>query len=368
MIVKDIRFRNFRNYESQKIEFHEKLNIIYGNNAQGKTNILEGIYLFSLGKSNRASRDFEMIKFGEEFTEISMNFVSKKTESLGEIRIDTKKRKKILINEIPVKKNSDLVGRFNVVFFGPEYLSLIREGPKKRRKNIDIMISQLKTGYMSALSDYKKLIDQKNVILKDEKPDKLLLSVLNERIISLSEYIIKIRFEYIKKIEKSARLIQLDISEGKENLEMKYISCGLNIDGNIISNLKDVLKERFEEMFQREMKYREAIFGPHRDDIEFKINGKDLKLFGSQGQQKTAVLVQKIAEVELFYQEMGEYPVLLLDDIMSELDSTRQDYVLNKLQNMQIFITCTDREKFINTESGRFIKIDKGSVLECTSI
>ena len=167
MIVKDISFRNFRNYENEKIDFDEKINIIYGNNAQGKTNILEGIYLFSLGKSNRALHESEMIKFGESFAEISMNFISKKTETLGEIRIDNNKRKKILINEIPIKKNSERVGRFNVVYFGPEYLSLIREGPKKRRKNIDIMISQIKIGYMSSLSDYKKLIDQKNVILKD---------------------------------------------------------------------------------------------------------------------------------------------------------------------------------------------------------
>ena len=160
----------------------------------------------------------------------------------------------------------------------------------------------------------------------------------------------------------------MDISGGKENLEMNYISCGLNIDEKIIENLKDFLNERLEEMFKRELKYRESIFGPHRDDIDFKINGNDLKLFGSQGQQKTAVLVLKIAEVELFYNEMGEYPVLLLDDIMSELDSIRQDYVLSKLQKMQIFITCTDREKFVNAKNGRFIKIEKGSVLECTSI
>ncbi len=368
MIVKTIAFKNFRNYKSEKLDFHEKLNIIYGNNAQGKTNILEGIYLFSLGKSNRASRDVEMIRFDEEYAQIDMTFVSRETETEGQVSIDRKKRKKILINEIPVRKNSDLVGKFNVVFFGPEYLSLIREGPKKRRKNIDVMISQLKVGYMSALSDYKKLIDQKNVILKDEKPDKVLLSVINERILSLSEYIIKIRFEYIKKIEETAKKIQLEISEEKENLSMNYISCGLNIDEKIICDLPQLLKKKSEEAFEKEIKYKEASFGPHRDDIEFKINGKDLKLFGSQGQQKTAVLVQKIAEVELFKNEIGEYPVLLLDDIMSELDSIRQDYILNKLQNMQIFITCTDREKFVNMEYGKFIKIEKGSMAECTCI
>ncbi len=368
MIVKDIYFHNFRNYDNEKIEFHEKLNIIYGNNAQGKTNILEGIYLFSLGKSNRASKDFEMIRFGEEISEIKMKFVSRENDCYGEIFLDKKKRKKITLNEIPVRKNSDLVGRFNVVYFGPEYLSLIREGPKKRRKNIDVMISQLKLGYVSALSDYKRLIEQKNILLKEEKIDEIILSVLNEKMLELSEYIIKTRFYYIKKIEEIAKKIQLEISSGKENLEMNYISCGLNIDEKLIENIGEVLKEKSKETFRKEIKYRESIFGPHRDDIEFKINGADLKLFGSQGQQKTAVLVQKIAEVELFKEEIGEYPVLLLDDIMSELDSERQDYVLNKLKNMQIFITCTDSEKFKNMECGKMIKIGKGSVLECTYI
>lgn len=368
MVVKDIYFKNFRNYESEKFEFHDKLNIIYGNNAQGKTNILEGIYMFSLGKSNRASKDYEMIKFGEDFAEVSMSFISKGNNTYGEIKLEKAKKKKILINEITVSKNSELVGRFNVVFFGPEYLSLIREGPKKRRKNIDVMISQLRPGYVAALSDFKRLIEQKNNLLKEDRIDKVLLDVLNEKILDLSAYIIKIRYEYIKKIEKIAQNIQLDISEDKEKLEMKYISCNLNIDEKIVKDIKKILKEKSKDIFERELIYRESILGPHRDDIEFKINEKDLKRFGSQGQQKTAVLVQKIAEVELFYEEIGEYPVLLLDDIMSELDSIRQDYVINKLQNMQIFITCTDREKFINMESGKFFKIEKGSIKECTCI
>jgi len=368
MIVKEINLYNFRNYKNQKIKFNDKINIIYGNNAQGKTNILEGIYLFSLGKSNRAQKDVEMINFDEETAEVNINFLSKERDFSGKIKFDRKKRKKIFLNEIPIKRNSDLVGNLNVVFFGPEYLSLIREGPKNRRRNIDIMISQMKVKYMNLLSDYKKIIEQKNVILKEDFKDKILLSVLNERILELSEYIIKTRFEYIKKIEKIAQKIQLEISDGKENLKIDYISCGLNIDENKIEILKEILKKKSEEMFLKEEKYRECIFGPHRDDFEFKINGQNLKLFGSQGQQKTAVLVQKIAEVELFNEEKGEYPILLLDDIMSELDSLRQDLILNKLQNMQIFITCTDVEKFKIMETANFIKIEKGSMAECICI
>lgn len=368
MIVNDISFKNFRNYENEKIEFNRKVNVIYGNNAQGKTNILEGIYLFSLGKSNRASKDHEMIKFGESSAEINMNFISKENENYGEIIIDKVKRKKIVINDIPVKKNSELVGKLNVVFFGPEYLSLIREGPKKRRKNIDIMISQLKVGYLNAISEYRKITEQKSRLLKEDKVDELLLSVLNEKLFEFAAYIIKVRYEYIKKIEKISQKVQLDISGGKEELTLDYISCGEKIEQSSVYNIRDILREKSKDIFKREMKYRECILGPHRDDIEFRINGSDLKLFGSQGQQKTAILVQKIAEVELFRGEIGEYPILLLDDIMSELDNLRQDYVLNKLDNMQIFITCTDKERFNSLSRGNFIKIEKGSVLECTCI
>lgn len=368
MIVRNIRLRNFRNYEDEKIEFDEKINIIYGNNAQGKTNILEAIYLFSLGKSNRAATDVDMIKFGESDAEVDINFLSGKRENGGRLIIDLKKRKRIFINEIPVKKNSELVGSLNVVFFGPEYLSLIREGPKKRRRNLDILISQLRPSYLAAASDYKRLNDQKSRILKSEKIDSVLLSVIDEKILSLSEYLIKMRYEYIKKTEEEAKKIQLDISEGKEALSMDYISCGMKIGEEEIKGLSVLLKKKAVELRQRELKYRECIFGPHRDDIEFFINGKNLKLFGSQGQQKTAILVQKIAEVELFFKETGEYPVLLLDDIMSELDQKRQSFVLNKIKNMQIFITCTDAEGFKELEGGRLFKIEKGRLLKCTSI
>ncbi len=368
MIVKSIYLRNFRNYEEQKIEFDEKINIITGNNAQGKTNILEAIYLFSLGKSMKSSKDAEMIKFGEDEARVGIEFLSKGRPFEGNIVFDRSRRKKIFINDIPIRKNSELAGNLNVVFFGPEYLSLIREGPKKRRKNLDVLICQLKKGYLSALSEYKRLNDQKSSILKSERIDEVLLSVIEEKILELSVYISKVRFEYIQKIEKIAKEIQLEISGGKETLEMRYISNGIFINEENIKNLSDLSEKKMLELKNREQKYKECIFGPHRDDKEFFINGKDLKLFGSQGQQKTAILVQKIAEEELFFEETGEYPILLLDDIMSELDLGRQDFVLNKINKGQIFVTSTDSEKFKTLKNGRFLKIEKGSLVECTSI
>ncbi len=368
MIVKSLKIKNFRNYSSEKIEFHEKLNIIHGSNAQGKTNILEAIYMFSLGKSNRAAKDNDLIRFGDTAAEINMDFASKGRECQGQILIESGKRKKVLINDIPIRKNSELVGNLNVVFFGPEYLSLIREGPKMRRKNLDVLICQLKPAYLTAVSEYKKINEQKSRLLKNERIDSVLLDVLNEKILELAAYISKIRFEYIKKIEKVAQKIQLEISEGRENLTMNYITSGISVNHENVRDLTGLLKESMLKLRDRELKYRECVFGPHRDDIEFCINEKDLKYFGSQGQQKTAILVQKIAEVELMHEEIGEYPILLLDDIMSELDSARQDFVLNKINKGQIFVTCTDSEKFKNIESGRFIKIDKGEMTECTCI
>lgn len=368
MIVEKLKLINFRNYENQEIDFDKKINIIYGNNAQGKTNILEAIYMFSLGKSYRAYHDSDIIRFGESFLRAEMDFLSFGRENSAAISISGGKRKQILLNEIPVKKISEIVGKFNVVYFGPEYLSLIKDGPKKRRRNLDIMISQLRPGYIGALSDYRKLIEQKNSLLKSEKIDEVFLSIINEKVIELCAYIIKLRFEYIKKTEKIAKEIQLDISGGRENLEMNYISCGMRIGFDEEENIKNLLINKSKSAFEREKWQREASFGVHRDDVEFKINQKEIKAFGSQGQQKTAVLVQKIAEVELFKSEMGEYPVLLLDDIMSELDFKRQDYIINKIDNMQIFITCTDREKFETLEKGKFIEIEKGRVKSCTCI
>ncbi len=368
MIAQRLRLADFRNYEKEEFEFDSGINIIFGNNAQGKTNILEAVYMFALGKSNRAYHESDLIRFGADFAEAELDFLSKDRQNTAKIRLSKNKRKKIELNEIPVRKNSELVGMFNVVYFGPEYLGLVKEGPKKRRRNIDIMISQLSCSYLSAVSDLRRILEQKSSLLKNERIDETFLSVLNEKIISLSRIVIEMRYKYIKKIEEIAAAVQRDISGGGERLEMKYVSCGMRIGDDEAERLSDILPRRAELLLEKEKRYRECIFGPHRDDIEFIINGTELKAFGSQGQQKTCVLVQKIAEVELFRRETGEYPVLLLDDIMSELDRGRQEYVLNRIKKMQIFITCTEKERFERLEKGRLFHIEKGRLGECISI
>ena len=364
MIVKNLNLKNFRNYNDESFNFDENVNIIYGNNAQGKTNVLEGIYMFALGKSNRALKDTEVIKFVNNEAQISMIFEDSKRESSSKIIISKNKKKIISVNDIPVKKNSELVGKFNAVYFGPEYLDLIKGGPKIRRRSIDILLSQIKVNYISVLSELRKTIEQKNCILKSDNVDKILLSVLNEKILKNSLSVCKYRFEYIKKTEEKANILMKEISCGKENLEIKYISPVGIIEEFNDEEFLTALKEKMEKNFEREIYLKESIIGPHRDDIEFKINGLDVKNYASQGQQKTTVLVQKIAEVEILKEEKGEYPVLLLDDIMSELDIKRREFVTERIKNMQIFITCTEKEKFENFKKGKFFEISNGKIIK----
>lgn len=364
MIVKNLNLKNFRNYENESFCFDDKVNIIYGNNAQGKTNILEGIYIFSLGKSNRAAKDAEVIGFGHDEARAEMIFEDSRRENSARIDISRSKRKSIFINDIPVRKNSELVGKFNGVYFGPEYLDLIKGGPKKRRKNIDIIVSQLKVSYFSALSEMKNILEQKSAVLKSDRKDKIILSVLNEKLLAASLVICKLRFEYLKKIEEKANILQKEISSEKEDFNIRYVSpIGIIEDFEEEKFLK-AMEEKINSALEKEMFLGECIVGPHRDDIEFKINGLEVKNYASQGQQKTAVLVQKIAEVELFKEEKGEYPVLLLDDIMSELDINRREFVTDKIKNMQIFITCTEKEKFDTFQRGKFFEIENGKIIK----
>lgn len=363
MKVKSLELKNFRNYGNESFIFDDNINIIHGLNAQGKTNILEAIYLFSLGKSNRTIRDSELIKFGEEFCEARLLFEDENRKNTEKICISSKKKKNIYINDILIRKNSELVGKFNAVYFGPEYLDLIKGGPKKRRKNTDIIISQLKVSYFSAAAEMKNIIEQKSAALKSEKPNKMIISVLNERLLEEAVTICKLRYEYLKKIEKIAADLQKQISEENESFEIKYISpIGLTEEFDE-AFFREEMKKRLEKNSEKELFLKECIVGPHRDDIEYKINGLDVKSFASQGQQKTTVLVQKIAEVELFKEERGEYPVLLLDDIMSELDEKRQRFVTEKIKNMQIFITCTNKEALGKLKKGKFFEISKGRLI-----
>ena len=363
MLAKELTLKNFRNYTEETFVFDPGINIIYGDNAQGKTNILEAVYLFSMGKANRAKKDVELIRYGEERADIALTFLDAQRESKAEMTLFANRRKTISVNEIPVRKNSELVGRFRVVYFGPEYLGLVKEGPKGRRKNMDILISQLRPRYFSALGDVKKIVESKNALLKMPSPNKAMLEILNEKLASASAEVIACRAEYIDKIGVLASEIQKEISSGTEVLSVTYQSCIGEARGLTREDIKQKISNKLADVGTRELDLRESTVGPHREDIGYDINGKEAKVFASQGQQKTVVLVQKLAEVELMRQETGENPVLLLDDIMSELDNNRRGFILNHIRDMQILITCTDLEGFPQDGERRLFRIEQGRVM-----
>lgn len=362
MFLKELELENFRNYESEKVEFCRGLNIICGKNAQGKTNILEAIYIFSVGKSHRTYHDNELIKFGADKSKIKIVFDFSDRECSAETEIFKNKRKVISVNDILIKKNSLLIGKFNVVYFGPEYLSLVQGGPKLRRKNLDILISQLRPKYFSYVTDLKRIVESKTALIKGNNVNMTMLEILNDRLSNVSAEIIKYRLEFVDRLEKIAKRIQSEISGGTEELKMNYISSVSGAAELSKEEIKEKLKEKLKLNEKREIEQKECLIGPHREDIEFLINNLNAKLYASQGQQKTVALVHKIAEVELINEEIGEYPVLLLDDIMSELDKKRQKYILENIENMQIILTCTDSRVFKNKENKKIIRVENGKI------
>ncbi len=355
-----LELENFRNYEKQLLDFIDGVNIIVGDNAQGKTNILEAVYFFAMGKSNRARRDIELIRHGEDRAKISMSFADSVRENIVEAEIFRDKRKRISINEIPIKRNSELVQRFNVVYFGPEYLGLVKEGPRIRRQNLDILISQIRPGYLAALGELRQIVDSKNALLRMEHPNITMLDIMDDKLASISAGIILYRSLYINRIESLAQELQTDISGGGERLRMEYNCSVGDVSGLGADDIERRLREKIAESRERERRMCETIVGPHREDITFLINGKEAKLYASQGQQKTIVMAQKLSEVELIKAETGEIPVLLLDDIMSELDRRRREYILDSIKNMQILITCTDTDGIAVPDTSQTIEVCDG--------
>ncbi len=353
MNIKSIYVENFRNLDKQKIDFSPEVNVLYGLNGQGKTNIIEAVYYFCNGKSFRALKDREVIHFSKETGKIKIEFENGQRENLGEIILSDKKN--IKLNDIPIKKLSEILGFLNIVLFTPEHLNLIKAGPNERRKFLDNFISQLKPVYFKTLVDYYKVLKQKNIILKSH--DESLISTLDIWDEKLAEYGIQIyryRKEFLEKLAGYLKTIQADITEKKEDININFLS---SVKGDFL--LKENFINQLSKNRHRELEYKMALIGPHRDDFEFMINEKNLKLYGSQGQQRTCVLAVKMAECEIINELKNEYPVLLLDDIMSELDIKRREYLLKKIKNFQVIITCTNKDS-VRAENMKVYNIREG--------
>ena len=335
MWIKEIKINNFRNYNVENIKLEKNINIFYGENAQGKTNIVEAIFLCSMGKSFRAKKDKEMINLDKNEASVEIEF--EKTDRDGKIKIELANKKNVYINGIKAKKLSELLGNINIVIFTPDDINILKGGPQNRRKFLDIMISQLRPNYMYNLNLYLKTLEQRNNYLRqirEEGKNEELLDIWDEK---LSEYAINIynyRKEFINKIKDKIKYIHKEITDNKEEIEIEYITeCK---DKN--EYLK-VLKQRRKLDIIKGFTTK----GIHRDDFMIYINSKQLDIYGSQGQHRTAVLSLKLSELNIVYDEIGEYPILLLDDFMSELDEKRRGHFLNKIDNTQVIITCTDK-------------------------
>ena len=364
MIVKRLKFENFRNLLNNEIIPCEKVNVIYGENAQGKTNLLEAIWLFCGGHSFRGSKENELVHFEDNFFKLSMDFHSFERDQNAEIAFSQNK-KKIKLNGVDKNSSSYLTEVFSCVVFSPENLTLIKRGPSMRRKFLDGAICQQKIKYAAALSKYSQIINQRNALLKDIFKHKELqdtLSIWDESLCVTGAIILKERIDYIKNLKIYAGKFHDDISQSKEILDIEYVSnCGICEDDSI-----EIITEKLRNAFikSRNEDYHTGYtnIGPHRDDMEIKINGISAKTFGSQGQQRSAVLSLKLAQAQMLSEKNGEKPVILLDDVLSELDSKRQDFLLNKVDGYQVFVTCCEESNKEQLKSGKVFYLNNGEV------
>ncbi|MFI8576921.1 MULTISPECIES: DNA replication/repair protein RecF [Rossellomorea] len=346
MYIEQLELRNYRNYESIDVSFENKVNVILGENAQGKTNIMESIYVLAMAKSHRTSNDKDLIRWDEEYAKIKGR-IQKYNGALPLELILSKKGKKAKSNHLEQSKLSQYVGNMNVVMFAPEDLHLVKGSPQVRRRFIDMEIGQVSPVYLHDISLYQKILQQRNHYLKQlqtrKQKDQTMLDVLTEQFIEMAVKITKKRFEFVQLLESWAKPIHSGISRNLETLEIVYKPSLDVSDNQEWSKMVDIYEQKFDGIREREIDRGVTLIGPHRDDLQFIVNGRDVQTFGSQGQQRTTALSVKLAEIELIHSEIKEYPILLLDDVLSELDDYRQSHLLNTIQGkVQTFVTTTN--------------------------
>lgn len=364
MRVNGLHFEKYRNLTDGSISPSDTVNVIYGENANGKTNLLEAIWLFCGGHSFRGSKENEMISFGENLFRLKMEFYSGEREQEAEIVFD-KSRKLIRLNGVEKSSSSYLTEVFSAVVFSPEHLSLIKRGPNIRRKFLDAAICQHRVRYASLLSDYNRIINQRNALLKDiykHKELKDTLSIWDDSLTVVGAQILKERFDYLKKLYEPAQQYHRGISCDSEELGVGYLCTAGAEENDSVGEIRDKLSKAFIDSRHEDYHTGYTSVGPHRDDLDIKINGISARRFGSQGQQRSAVLSLKLSEAELLYQKNEERPVILLDDVLSELDNKRQDFLLNKVEDYQVFVTCCEESNKEQLRNGKVFYIENGVV------
>lgn len=359
MFIDKLALNNFRNYDEEEISFSEGINILYGDNAQGKTNVLEAIYMTATTKSHRGNRDKEIIQFGFDEAHIRADIKKNDISHRIDMHLRKNKSKGVAIDMVSIKKSIQLFGLVNIILFSPEDLSIIKESPAERRRFMDMELCQLNKLYYSDLSSYNKVLNQRNNLLKQiafNEKSRDMLDVWDEQLVRYGIKIISLRDNFINMMNEIMCEIHKSLTSGKEKIKAIYE--------------KNTEEENFLEELQNkrqvDLKYQSTSVGPHRDDIMFLVNDIDVKKYGSQGQQRTAALSLKLAEIELVKKIINDNPILLLDDVMSELDSTRRDALLSYISNIQTIITCTGYDDFIKERINidKIYKVSQGKIRE----
>lgn len=344
MLITELELQNFRNYKEQKIKFCNSINIIYGDNAQGKTNIIESIFLSAFGKSFRTVKEKELVKDGEDFLNINLKYKNKDRD--GNIKIQIENKKNIWVNGIKIKKLSELLGNINVVLFTPDDINILKDGPARRRRFLDMMIGQIRPNYVYNLNMYLKVLEQRNNYLKQlkngsAKLNNEMLDIWDEKLAVYANKICMYRLEFINKIKDKINEIHRYITENKEEIDIEYVTDCMD---------EELLLKQIKERRKIDIIKGFSTKGVHRDDFNIYINKNLINIYGSQGQHRTAVLSLKMCELEIIKEEIGETPILLLDDFMSELDAKRRRNFLSNIGDTQVILTCTDeiKENFKN--------------------
>lgn len=366
MRIDSLSLSGFRNYADFSCDFDPGVNLILGDNAQGKTNLLEAICYLSQGRAFRTRREAELIRFDADFADIQATvYANNRQQTVRAVMFAGKRPRQLYLGGVKQKTFAGLQGLLTTVLFCPDDLSVLKKGAAERRKLLSDALCQLRPKYDTALEEYNRLLTQKGAILRDRYENPALLQLLpeyNERMAQVGAILISIRAKYIRELEKQAQAFHREFSGGKEELTLTYQTVSTVDDP--FAPMKDIyarLREHQDSHANAELESQQCLSGPHKDDFDAAINGLSIRAYGSQGQTRTAAISLKLAEREIFKNDTGEEPVLLLDDVLSELDAVRQDFVLNKIKSGQVFITCCEKDRL--TDIGKVIRIENGSLI-----
>ncbi len=372
MYIDQLVLKNYRNYEEANLSLSPKLNIFIGNNAQGKTNLLESVYVTGFGKSFRTTRDKDLVRMGEEKAIVKVHGQKAYTDVTVDFRLNKSAEKDIRVNGNRLSKRSDLFGALNIVLFSPEDLRLIKEGPSERRRFIDRELSQISPRYCQGLIEYMRIMGQRNELLKQipyKKSMEAMLPVWDEKMAKAGTDVIIRRNKFLKRLDEISHEIHKGITDENEKLKIKYLSNISVKNYDEYDTIYMVFEERLKKAYERDLKRGYTSVGPHRDDLGIFVNDIDIRQFGSQGQQRTAALSLRLSEIEIIKEEVGEYPILLLDDVMSELDSRRQNDLIKTMKDIQTIITITDVESIDESfiQEARIFHVDHGSASQLSN-